>query len=358
MGQVHSERGQGTTEYVGLLLIVAIIVGAVLVSGGWARTISDKVIEAICQVGGGSGCAAGTTGAVPKAGVTLEETLGGDYVAIGDSYSSGEGAGDYLEGTNDDNSTSQWWHDNAWWPNDPNNNICRRSENAYSASVYEAFNFAGDYHFGACSGAIIDDYENPNHSGNEGEGPQRDWLTEDTSLVTISMGGNDFGFGNVLGGCVTGSCDSAQEAQRVDAQIDREAQRLVELYTKLSEDAPNARILIIGYPQLFPDYDDITNGGDSFISPEEQRWLNERGRHANEAIQRAIDESGANVEFVDVTDALKGHEVGTDDPWINDLDLGIDGGIFKAPVSNESFHPKAEGQEAIAQIIEDYLRNG
>ena len=43
-----------------------------------------------------------------------------------------------------------------------------------------------------------------------------------------------------------------------------------------------------------------------------------------------------NVEYVDVSDALEGHEIGTDDPWINDLDMGVDGGDWFPPASRNS----------------------
>ena len=343
--RIRDQRGQGTLDYLGIVVLGAILVAAIVLGTGSGEPIRKQVSQSICQIihvaDGGGDCGAASTvgGETPE-----QQATSGDYVALGDSYSSGEGAGDYLDGTDDES----FWP----WGHDPN--VCRRSKNAYSASVYATFDFKGDYIFGACSGGIINDYYQDNHGGNEGEGPQRDHITDDTSLVTVSMGGNDFGFADVLQSCIIGgSCDTEEHTKEVDAQIDAEIDRLAQLYRDMAADAPpDARILVIGYPQLFPDPEDITNGSDSFIGENEQAWLNDRGAHANEAIQEAIRRSGTDVEYVDVSGALKGHEVGTDDPWINDLDLG------DFPVSRGSFHPKAEGQAAIAALVQQQIRNG
>lgn len=354
-----SARGQGTLEYVGLVLLAAVLVGAVVLGTGWGRDAYETVATKVCEITQGSDC--GEVDDAPGPPTPEELATAGDYVALGDSYSSGEGAGDYLDGTDEDEATKRWIddHSGGWlWPGDPRHNICRRSENAYSAGVYAAFDFQGDYVFGACSGAVMDDYYGDNTGGNEDEGPQREHLDDDTSLVTISMGGNDFGFGDVVGGCVTGDCSGEENARVADAKIDEEAERLVQFYRDLAGDAKNARILVVGYPQLFPDPEEITNGSDSFINPTEQEWLNERGRYANQRIQEAIADSGVDIEFVDVTDALDGHEVGTDDPWINDLDVGVDGGDWTKPVSRNSFHPKAAGHAAISQLVQQQIRNG
>jgi len=358
-GRGRHERGQGSLEYGGIVLVAAILVGAIVYGTGWGHPIRESVESSICEiVSGGSGnCGFPETGLSPE-----EQATAGDYVALGDSYSSGEGADDYLEGTNDDEATKEAINDfNGWlWPGDPHNNICRRSANAYSAGVYGSFDFEGDYIFGACSGGVVADYYQDNTSDNEGEGPQRDHITDDTSLITMGMGGNDFGFGSVMKSCVLGgSCATEEHADEVDADIDAEIDTLAQLYRDMEADAPpGARILIVGYPQMFPDQEDITNGSDSFISEDEQGWLNDRGEHANWAIQEAIRRSGTNVESVDVTDALSGHEVGTDDPWISDLDFGIDGGEWLNPTSRNSFHPNADGHAAISLIVQQHVRSG
>src|SRR6187431_3748510 len=92
------ERGAAGLEYAGLLAAVVLVVGAVvlgIVQGDLARHTTN----AVCRIFLGEGCE-DTAEAVQSA---LERALSGDYVALGDSFASGEGAGDYHDGTNYDN---------------------------------------------------------------------------------------------------------------------------------------------------------------------------------------------------------------------------------------------------------------
>lgn len=365
----RNEDGAVSVEYVGVSVALIILVSALAMSGvgeSAAKSFSYVFCKAAAVVDGRACDAPSSSDNTNGEGLTpQEQATSGDYVALGDSYSSGEGADDYVDNTNSDDATKEFWNDAPidLWPGEPHNNICRRSANAYSATIAEQNDFKGDYIFGACSGGITDDYYGDNHSENDGEGPQRDHITEDTSLITMSMGGNDFGFGDIVAGCVVGSTTmglagscgpdaSAATKAGIDAKVDA----LIKLYQDVEADAPDdARILIVGYPQLFPDN---PSGLPLAITNDNQRWINEMGDYANQAIQRAITESGTDVEFVDVSNALEGHEVGTDEPWIHDLKFGIDGGWIKPPVSNNSFHPTSDGQNAIAVRVQQQIEEG
>jgi hypothetical protein len=88
------ERGATGLEYAGLLAAVVLVVGAVvlgIVQGDLARHTTN----AVCRVFLGEGCE-DTAEAVQSA---LEKALSGDYVALGDSFASGQGAGYYHDGT-------------------------------------------------------------------------------------------------------------------------------------------------------------------------------------------------------------------------------------------------------------------
>ena len=348
-----------------MAIALTILIGVLGTAAGVTTSLARNVGWVFCQAAAvvdGRSC--DRPAAVNGDGLTpAEQAYAGDYVALGDSYSSGEGADDYVDNTNSDDATKEWFNDLPvdLWPGEPHVNICRRSANAYSATVYNQGSFAGDYIFGACSGAITDDYYNDNHGGNDGEGPQRDLITDNTSLVTISMGGNDFGFADTVAACVQrglmlgGACGPDASAD-TKAAIDDKVDELVQLYKDLQADAPpGARILIVGYPRLFPVDPQWPTMG---IAVRDQPWLNEMGTYANQAIQRAIEESGTNVEYVDVTEALAGHESGTADPWLHDLTFGVDGGNWWKPVSNNSYHPTKEGQNAIGAIVHDAVENG
>ena len=89
------------------------------------------------------------------------------YVALGDSYSSGTGTRSYLaDGTS-----------------------CLRSVYAYPSLIASAKGYA--LNFRACSGAKIADVTDSQLSA----------LTSSTAYVTISVGGNDAGFADVLTTC-------------------------------------------------------------------------------------------------------------------------------------------------------------
>ena len=93
-GRGRAERGQGSLEYGGIVLLAAILVGAVVYATGWGHPIRESVESSICEiVSGGSGnCGFSDLELSPE-----ERATSGDYVVLGDSYSFGEGADDYLE---------------------------------------------------------------------------------------------------------------------------------------------------------------------------------------------------------------------------------------------------------------------
>ncbi len=344
----RDERGAGTVEYVGTTIAAALLVLGVLATpaGG---TVSNAFAQAVCSVIERDGC-----GVTPGSGETpLEQATSGDYVALGDSYSSGEGAWDYEDGTDFDD------RDDLWPFNDDeeDHNRCHRSGNAYSQVVASSNDFAGDVTFVACSGAVITDLTHPNH-GNTDEDPQLDALDEDVSLVTMTIGGNDLGFADVVKDCIingargVGFVDSCQEKhdQRIEDLLPELEQRLIDQYRAIKEKAPNARVVIIGYPQLFPEHP-----GDDYhdlLYREDQVWMNEKAAELNAMLRDAARQAG--VEFVDPTDIFRGHGIGSGDPWINDLDWGGPGLMIVDP---SSFHPNAAGHAAIAELIQQQLEH-
>ena len=231
----------------------------------------------------------------PKS-VAVQATPMGEYVALGDSYSSGEGA---IDGNGDAGFESGT--DLA------DQNECHRSRNAYPHRVQasrEAID--GDMRFQACSGAqtvhFVADLPGP---GQWREGPQLDAIAPAgeeapwVSLVTLTVGGNDVGFGEVLSKCVSGfphytsysDCRSMLNRRLSDGAAllthggrirfkpgagtrparwrfcgsnDRlcasppsgeyvvTVPSLRRLYERIHRRAPNAAIRVLGYPRLFP----------------------------------------------------------------------------------------------------------
>lgn len=219
------------------------------------------------------------------------------YVALGDSYSSGTGTRSYI-----DDGTS-----------------CQRSTQAYPALVAAARGYA--LNFRACSGAKVADVTNT----------QLGALSATTGYVTISVGGNDAGFADVLTECATpwwaGNCDAAinQAQSFINNTLPG---RLSTLYASIRAKAPNAKVVVVGYPRIFMGED--CNAG-TWFSPAEQTRLNQTADLLNSRTSAQAAAKG--FAFANPTSRFTGHAVCDATEWINGL---------SSPVS-ESYHPNRAG---------------
>jgi hypothetical protein len=260
-----------------------------------------------------------------------------EYVAIGDSYSSGEGAPNLDAG-------QQGFIIDRF---DTNSNRCHRSVNAYSQQFRKLVGWSEGYTFAACSGAKIGDYYN----SFKGESPQRSYLTEKTTLVSLGFGGNDAEFGPVLLDCVaTPRCDKKYKLPMA-ALIKKNGPRLKLLYEDVSSNARNAEIYVMGYPRLFPENPGLLCNG---IDRWEAKWMNQATFDLNAQINRqvaAIRKTNMRLHFVDAYNAFDGGELcagsGTPLPGgTTDVPVYMNGVINDNKVY--SFHPTAGGQAMLA----------
>jgi lysophospholipase L1-like esterase len=225
--------------------------------------------------------AAATTGerrhAPPVAGVV-------DYVALGDSYSSGVGTGVY----------------------DPASGDCARSPLSYPPLWASEHNPAS-FRFVACSGATTGDVQ----------GSQITALDPGTDLVTITIGGNDAGFASVLRTCTVGSSDSACVAAVDTAEEFARTElpgRLARTYAAIRGAAPRAHVIVLGYPRLF----ELTPACSDPLAPNLTRRtkLDEGADVINSVIYKTV-VAQRGFGFADVRDEFAGHGVCSADPWIN-----------------------------------------
>ena len=72
------------------------------------------------------------------------------------------------------------------------------------------------------------------------------------NLVTLTIGGNDAGYVDVLVTCGLGNCNTRAFERSRAAIIDRTKPRLEKVYRAIAAKAPHARILVLGYPHPFP----------------------------------------------------------------------------------------------------------
>ncbi len=169
---------------------------------------------------------------------------GGGMLALGDSFMSGEGAGDFFTGTNE-----------------PGSNECRRALTSYAALVSASLDL--ELHHFACSGATIDqmltDAQMPNSPpgvvGNDG---QLDTLGDPTlitpqgrdelEIVLVSVGGNDTGFSTVIQACLLPESDCSDQQAEWVALAESLEGRLADAYRRVDEETGDAAILVVPYP--------------------------------------------------------------------------------------------------------------
>lgn len=219
------------------------------------------------------------------------------YVALGDSYSSGTGTRFYiLDGT-----------------------TCQRSVYAYPSLLASARGYA--LNFRACSGARISDVANLQLSA----------LSDSTSYVTISVGGNDAGFARVLSTCAqpwwAADCNGAID--RAQAYVNNTLPgALSTLYDAIRSRAPSATVVVVGYPRIFngTDCDSLT-----WFSPSEMTRLNATADLLNSRTRSVA--SAAGFSFANPTSRFVGHAVCDTPAWINGLTIPV----------TESYHPRIAG---------------
>jgi lysophospholipase L1-like esterase len=222
---------------------------------------------------------------------------GVNYVALGDSYASGVGAGSYSGGS------------------------CDRSANAYPqlwANAHPGTTFA----FEACSGATTTNVIDSQLSA----------LSSATNLVSVTIGGNDVGFENVMITCVlgsTGDCVSAVDQAENEANTQLPGE-LNTLFADISADAPNARVVVLGYPEF---YDLSKSSGCIGLSTTDRTDLNQGAGVLDTQVQAAAARYG--FSYADVRPEFTGHQICDSSSWLYSVDW-FDLG--------NSYHPTASGQ--------------
>ena len=223
---------------------------------------------------------------------------GANYVALGDSYASGVGSGSY---------TSE-------------SGSCLRSTLAAS-QLWANAHAPASFKFVACSGAKTTDV-NAN---------QLSALSSTTTLVSITIGGNDVGFSTVMEDCVlysTDTCVSEVNAAENTARTQLPGW-LDTTYNGVRSHAPNARVVVVDYPRFYHDLWYCIG-----LSSTDRNKINEGADVLDGVISAAASRHG--FSFADVRPAFaNGHEICDSNSWLHSVDW-----------SNivQSYHPTSAGQ--------------
>ncbi|MFE5868985.1 SGNH/GDSL hydrolase family protein [Streptomyces roseifaciens] len=218
------------------------------------------------------------------------------YVALGDSYSSGLGAGSYYTNSGD----------------------CKRSAKSYPA-LWAAAHAPASFAFDACAGARTGDVLSK----------QLGSLNGSTGLVSLSIGGNDAGFGDTMVTCVLNSdsaCINRINEARTFVQNTLPGE-LDKVYTAIKGRAPSAHVVVLGYPRFYK-----LGASCAGLSETKRKAINAAADLLNSVIAKRVADHG--FTYGDAAAAFAGHELCSGSPWLNSVTLPVE----------SSYHPTAAGQ--------------
>ncbi|RBM09385.1 hypothetical protein DEH69_23085 [Streptomyces sp. PT12] len=316
------------------------------------------------MVAGGAAVAAVSVaiGSSPAAAADERPQINVDI--IGDSYTSGEGMTDTYFDAEDRRHRS---------PFAPGGQATQRVRDANPQMDLDAT-------MGASSGATTRDFFGPQIENDQVvNGPQRDQVRPDADAVIVGLGGNDARFADVLTEAWTSFLDADafdevlrevgpqlnsrlsdqeyrdQAANSAPGQAPTLTARLLQVMEALQQRAPGAELVVPNYPMAIDPQ--VESPWSSGFSQDEMREIQAFGRQLNAAIARAVEVCGC-ATLADVSESMRGREVYTDDPALNDLGVRWSGS--RAEWSrNEPFHPNVEGgalmSDAIARALAEAL---
>lgn len=182
--------------------------------------------------------------------------------------------------------------------------------------------------------------------------PQLDSLTPDTDLITLGIGANDFRyFSKMIFTCLKVAKRDPEGSPCRDKNLtpkgrDRIERHLGEIRRNVSRvvraigrKAPNAQILLVGYPQLLPAEGICRNKLPLAVG--DYAYTRDLNLRLSNAVRKGGVKAGA--EFVDLVEASQGHDICSKEPWV--------AGIRGAPKRAMGLHPYPAEQQAVADLL-------
>ena len=254
------------------------------------------------------------------------------YVALGDSYTAGPYIPDQL-------------------PDPPG---CRRSDRNYPHVAAAVLGAA--LRDVSCSSATTDHLFGPQPVQGGPNPPQLDAVTADTTLVTIGIGGNDIGFGEIVTSCISATplgspCRDRYvrpEGDLISARIAGAATRVAAVLAEVARRAPAARVLVVGYPAILPD----AVPGCWPVMPftfADGTYLRDKERELNAML--AVRAAAAGATYLDTYGPSRGHEACAfpTQRWVEPV-------VPLAPAA--PVHPNGAGMQAVGHLAAAALGRG
>ncbi len=322
-------------------------------------------------------------------------------VSLGDSYSSGEGTSvgdgsEFFRGS--DHHGARISNGNGGLSEDPDRNACHRSYDAWpylidppgiagtetTRTLAQAKSPLLDFQLLACSGAETKNVTTGG-IGQYGELAQLDrgFIDANTTLVTMTIGGNDVGFGPVIKTCIfsaftpgpTVPCQdrdapkelaaSGKLGAAVDAKLGGLQTKVAGVLQQISAKAPAAKIVLLGYPTLF-----ATGSGCVSVLDSDRSWLNSVATRLNAVLTAAASAAGPNVRYQSPQYQFQGSTLCTPNSGLTSIVFSLTKGDLPlaewpgpgpqlgVPYSQQSVHPNDIGSSLYATVANTTLRQG
>ncbi|HEU0087693.1 MAG TPA: SGNH/GDSL hydrolase family protein [Pseudonocardiaceae bacterium] len=264
----------------------------------------------------------------PRTATVAEEFRGaGHYVALGDSFAAGPFIPEQRR--------------------DPTG--CARSTHNYPALVAAALDVT-EFTDVTCSGAATRDMTVAQVVPMGSNPPQFNALRTDTDLVTVTIGGNDIGFSEIVLTCgqlsfsdpLGDPCRRQATAGGTDSYAERilaAAPRVAGMLQGIRERSPHASVLLVGYLRILPPV--LGCWPVVPIALRDVPYLDGLQQQLNKMLATQAEASGA--RFIDAYTASLGHDTcqAPAAKWVE----GIIPTSAAYPV-----HPNASGMRAVADL--------
>ncbi len=228
-------------------------------------------------------------------------------------------------------------------------NGCFRSSANYPALV--ASTLGAELDDRSCGGAVTANFT---ASQFPGVAPQFSALDASTDLVTVSIGGNE----NTLFRRLTGKCPALRAKDPNGAPCEAFMTRggrdalvssivkarpaIVAAVKEISRLAPNAKVLVVGYPQIVSA---DNRCAELPLATGDYAYAVRVNRALTETMAKAARATGST--YIDIWKASQGHDICSADPWVN--------GSVNDQKRAARYHPFAAEQQAVATLIEAAL---
>jgi len=228
---------------------------------------------------------------------------------------------------------------------------CARSTSNFPSLVAAAIH-AASFTDDSCQGADTTNMTKPESVPLGTNPPQDNGLSSSTTLVTLQIGGNDINFINIVIKCAELSVTNPFGApckqhytkggtDRLKEAVNATAPKVAADLQGIHADAPNARVLVVGYPAILP------NSGDGCwpvvpFAYGDVPYL--RGVELELNAMLAGVAAANNATFVDTYTASIGHDT-CQAPGVK----WVEGLVPTSPAA--PFHPNALGEKGMARQV-------